>query len=70
VVRVPDAEVVGLGFNPWVGHFGDLRFPLGEVTEKLHISQFERNPKDANQPKWLECVDNELSALAVKTLSA
>jgi hypothetical protein len=49
---MPDAEVVGLGFNPWVGHLGTWEIFLGEVTEKLYISdiggQFGDAP--ANQP--------------------
>jgi hypothetical protein len=36
---MPDAEVVGLGFNPWVGRFGDWDTLLGEVTEKLYVSK-------------------------------
>jgi len=48
-----------------------MRKVMGKVTEKLYISKSERKPGDApaNQPKWLECVDDELSALAVKSLS-
>jgi len=45
--------MVSQGFNPWVGYLGTWDFPLGEVTEKLYKSKFERKPGDApaNQPE-------------------
>jgi hypothetical protein len=50
---MPDAELVGLGFYPWVGHLWILYFLLGEVTEKLYISKIGGQPGGAapgNQP--------------------
>jgi hypothetical protein len=36
VVRMPVAEVVGLGFNPWSGHLGPMDFPWGGQREAVH----------------------------------
>jgi hypothetical protein len=41
VLNVPDAEMVGLGFNPWIGHLGTWGF-LGEVTDTLYNSEIEK----------------------------
>jgi len=43
VIRVPDAEMVGLGFKSLGLSIGDLGFSLGEVTEKLYISNSKDN---------------------------
>jgi hypothetical protein len=90
MVRMPDAEAVGLGFfNSWAGHLGtwgfswgrsqrkctaakseDLGFFLGEVTEKLYSCKIRGHSADAlASQSWLECVDDKLSVLVVKSLS-
>jgi hypothetical protein len=62
-----DAEVVGLGLKPWVGHLETLGF-WGRSQENCTLA---RSGSNAGTPLaislwWLECVDDELSALAVK----
>jgi len=68
VVRVPDAEMVGLGFNPWVGHLGPWEFPRGRSQRNCTLAKSKDNPGTLLpiSQRWLECVDDELSALAVK----
>ena len=71
VVRVPDADMVGLGFNPWVGHLGTWDFSQGRSQRNRTLAKskdYPGTPLPISQ-RWLECVDDELSALAVKTLS-
>jgi hypothetical protein len=55
------------GVQPLGRSTGDLGFFPGEVTEKLYISKIEEESGGALPISllWLECVDNELSALAV-----
>jgi len=73
VVRVPDAEMVGLGFNPWVGHLGACVFSLGRSQRNYRCTLAETKENlGAPLPislRWLECVDETLSARAVKAVS-
>jgi hypothetical protein len=58
VVRMPDAEVVGLGFNPWIGHMGTGIFPGGghretvqkEVRGTIRGRPCQSGDPPANQP--------------------
>jgi len=71
VVRVPGAEMVGLGFNPWAGHLGTWDFSQGRSQRNCTLAKsnnYPGTPLPISQ-WWLECVDDELSAFAVKTLS-
>jgi len=71
VVRVPDAEMAGLGFNPWGGHLGTWDFPWGRSQRNFTLANSKQNLRTPLpiSLRWLECVADELSALAVKTLS-
>jgi len=58
-------------FNPWVGHLGTWDFSWGRSQRNCTLASSSENP---GMPlpislRWLECVDDELLALAVKTLS-
>jgi len=69
VVRVPDAEMAGLGFNSQVGHLQTWDFSWRRSQSNCS-SQFERRLGTLLpiSLRWLECVDDELLALAVKML--
>jgi hypothetical protein len=60
--------VVGLGFNPWVDHLGTWDFSRGRSQRNCTAAKLEDNQGTplAINLWWLECVDDELSALAVK----
>jgi len=63
--------MVGLGFNPRVGHLGTWDFSQGRSQRNRTLAKskdYPGTPLPISQ-RWLECVDDELSALAVKTLS-
>jgi hypothetical protein len=68
---MPDAEVAGLGFSPWVG-LGTWDFPWG-ISQRKQITsaKSDGNSGDALPISlwWLEYVDDSLSALAVKSFS-
>jgi len=70
-IMVPDAEMASLGFNPWVGHLGTWEFSWGRSQRNCTLANSKQSPGTPLpiSPRWLECVDDELSALAVKTLS-
>jgi len=70
VVRVQNAEMTGLGFNPWVGHMGTWYFSWGRSQRNCTLVKSRENPGTPLpiSLRWLECVD-ELLALAVKILS-
>jgi len=55
--------MVGVEFNPLVGHLGTWE----EVTERLSIAKSKENPGTPLpiSLRWLECVDDEMTALAV-----
>jgi len=63
--------MTGLGFNPRVGHLGTWDFPGGGHRDMVYIRNYNENLGTPLQISlwWLECVDDELSALAVTTLS-
>jgi len=71
VVRLPDAEMGGLGFIPWVGHLGTWDFSWGRSQRNCTLANSKENPGTPLpiSLRWLECVDEELSALAVKNLA-
>jgi len=63
--------MVGLGFNPWVGHLGIWDVSRGgyrETVQSAKLKDYPGTPLPISQ-RWLECVHDELSALAVKSLS-
>jgi len=70
-VRVPDAELAGLGFNPWVGHLGTWDFSWGRSQRSCTLARSKEFPGTPLpfSLRWLECVDDELSALAKISLS-
>jgi hypothetical protein len=70
VVRMPVAEVGSLGFNPWVCHMGIWDFSWGSSQRNCTLAKSEDHPRTPLPISlwWLECVDDELSALAVKSL--
>jgi len=63
--------MVGLGFKPWVGHLGTWGFSWGRSQRNCTLANPKVNPGTPLpiSQRWLEGVDDELSALAVKTLS-
>jgi hypothetical protein len=66
VVRMPDTEVVGLGFNPWVGRLETWDFFWGRSQRNCTLNKIGGPPANQLRLCWLECVEDKLSALAVK----
>jgi hypothetical protein len=44
VVRMPDAEVAGLGFDPWAAQLGIWDFFWGRQQRSCTLAQSEDNP--------------------------
>jgi len=61
----------GLGFNSWVGHLGTWDFSRGRSQRHCTLAKSKEHlgtPLSIS-PRWLECVDDKMSARTIKSHS-